>query len=66
MTVNAFTHYKDIKISPANKQKIIRDWGREPTNTFTKTMASHHYHTNPEGLGIDHAEWVKAKAAAAK
>lgn len=64
MTVNAFTYYKDIKINPTNKQKIVRDWGNQPQRTVTQSFAGQHYHTKPEGLGIDHAEWAKKKSAA--
>ena len=64
MTLNAFTYYKDIKITSDRKGEIVRTWGKDKTTSFAETMASKDYHAKPEGLGIDHAEWAKAKAAA--
>jgi hypothetical protein len=66
MTANAFLYYKDIKISSGPKSEIIRSWGKEKTVTFTEAMASKDYHLQPEGLGVDHAQWVKAKQASGK
>lgn len=64
MTFNAFAHYKDIKITKDRKGETIRTWGKDKTTSFAETMASKDYHAKPEGLGIDHAEWTKAKTAA--
>lgn len=57
-------YYKDIKISSGPKSEIIRSWGKEKTVTFTEAMANRAYHTNPEGLGVDHASWSKSKQQA--
>jgi hypothetical protein len=66
MTANAFLHYKDIKISSGPKHEIIRSWGNEHTRSFTEAMASSDYYLNPEGLGVNHSEWVRNKEASRK
>jgi hypothetical protein len=69
-TINAFTHYKDIRINPDHKHKVIRDWGEEPTRSVVKVLARRgtvgphakdYMKLRHEGLGIDHEEWMKAK-----
>jgi hypothetical protein len=71
MTVNAFMHYKDIRINPAHKHQVIRDWGMEPTKYLVYKWgrdpigphAKDYKKIQHEGLGIDHKEWQKAKDA---
>ena len=69
MSVNAFMYYKDVRINPAHKHQIIRDWGEEPTHSVGLILGKHpvgmhakdYEKIRYEGLGIDHDEWKKAK-----
>jgi hypothetical protein len=71
MSANALTHYKDLRITPGYKQKIIRDWGEQHTDSVCKHFANgpkvmhgnDYRSTWQEGLGIDHEEWKKGKEA---
>lgn len=68
MTVNCFANNKDVRINPAHKHQVIRDWGQEHTHTFTERLG---YSINGrkfkqfayEGEGVNHEEWMKAKKA---
>lgn len=56
-TANAFMYYNDVRINPALKHQIIRNWGEKTHKSMTELLAQK---PNPEGLGVNHAEW-KAK-----
>ena len=65
-TINTFANNKDIRISPAHKSHILRDWGDGHTATMTEVVGTRplfnakRYKTLPyEGLGVDHKEWLK-------
>lgn len=64
LLVGAFIHEiatdKDLKLNPAIKHKIIRDYGHERKLPFVSNVANPNF-IKPEGLGIDHDEWVKGK-----
>lgn len=67
-------HYKDLRINPAHKHQTIQDWGEEPTTHVAYALGKHpigmhasdYKKTFHEGLGVDHAEWLKAKQAQQK
>jgi hypothetical protein len=69
MTINALKNNKDIKINTDHKHQVVRDWGEKPTKTFAKRIplvgwnAKKYETLSREGLGVDHAEWLKAKHA---
>jgi hypothetical protein len=73
MTANAFTTYKDLRISPSVKHETLQNWGDEKVPTVTeklggwKTPLAWHSQAfvdiRQEGVGIDHEEWVKNKEA---
>lgn len=71
MSANAFSHYKDLRITPSYKQRIIRDWGEKHTDSVAQHFANgpivmhgrEYRSTWQEGLGIDHEEWKKGKEA---
>ena len=73
MSANAFANYKDLRIRPSEKHDVIPTW-----NSGERTLVTEVISRNPkafhadgfrslrhEGLGVDHEEWKKAKAAAA-
>lgn len=62
MFVHELTTDKDLKLTPSIKRKILRDHGHEHTRPLVEVWASKTYHTNPEGLGVDHDTWVKEKS----
>jgi hypothetical protein len=72
-TLNTFANNKDVRINPSIKHQVIRDWGSGHTTTITEAVGTkplfnaQRYKTLPyEGLGVDHNEWKKQKAAASK
>ena len=70
MTVNAFTTYKDLRITPSSRKQTIPDWGYEEQDKAVKFLAKGPIVFHPEvykslqheGLGVDHEEWLKNKA----
>lgn len=64
LVVGAFAHEiatdKDLKLNPKIKHQIIRDYGYEHRPPFVSKLANPNF-IKPEGLGIDHDEWVKGK-----
>lgn len=72
-TINAFANNKDIRISPAHKSHVLRDWGQGHTATLTEVVGTRplvnaqRYTTLPyEGLGMDHKEWLKQNQSGKK
>jgi hypothetical protein len=51
---------KDLKLSSGVKHEIVRDYGYERRPPFVAKVANPNF-IKPEGLGVDHEEWVKAK-----
>ena len=69
-TANTFANNKDVRINPSLKHQVIRDWGQTHTKTITEVVGdkplfnAQKYKTiRYEGLGVDHNEWKKQKAA---
>ena len=65
MGFHALAYYKDVRINPSKKGSQLQTWGNEKTTTVVSVLGqnSHYKPTFTEGLGVDHEEWVKAKAA---
>lgn len=69
MSANAFLHYKDLRINPENKHKVIQDWGYERRVPVAHQLAEQpigynakaFYDIRNEGLGVNHEEWLKNK-----
>lgn len=68
--MNAFANNKDVRISSSIKHQVIRDWGQTHTKTITEAVGTkplvnaQRYKTiGREGLGVDHNEWKRQKAA---
>ena len=66
MGLHALAYYKDVRISPSKKHSELQTWGQEKVNPIVKVIGEKNPYYRPtftEGLGVDHEEWVKAKAA---
>jgi hypothetical protein len=73
MSINAFTHYKDLRITPSIKHETVQSWGKEHKDSFVKKIVGDKkpfaWHAQGfkdlqhEGLGVDHEEWKKNKEA---
>ncbi|CAB9517284.1 expressed unknown protein [Seminavis robusta] len=67
MGLHALTYYKDLRISPSAKHTEMQTWGSEKVTPVVAVVGTRNpyyavaYH---EGLGVDHEEWLKQKAAA--
>ena len=69
MSINALSHYKDLRIRPEYKHQELQNWGYEHRDSVTKRLAlkPHTLYNEgmlavrQEGLGVDHEEWKKSK-----
>jgi hypothetical protein len=69
MSANAFSNYKELRISPSHKHQVIQDWGYEKKDRIGKTLTEQPiaFHAQSfkdirhEGLGVNHDEWKKTK-----
>ena len=62
MGCNALFNYKDVQIDPRKRTSILTTWGQEQHDGVLKTFNERVLGgVRPEGLGIDHEEWVKSK-----
>ena len=69
-SINGFAN-KNVRISPAHKRETMNTWDTSKTTTvvekITRQPLGFHRQSfkdiRQEGLGIDHEEWKKAKAA---
>ena len=64
---NALIRYKDVTILPSKRNSILQTWGTEEEDgeyrsTLSKAISWNAY--PPEGLGVDHEQWLKEKEAA--
>ena len=65
------THLKDLRLTPKTKHSTPQTWGTEHHDSVTSHLAAgpmlmhgaDHRSTWHEGLGVDHEEWLKQKAA---
>jgi hypothetical protein len=58
--INELSSDKDLKLSSGVKHQIVRDYGYERRLPFVSNLANPDF-IQPEGLGVDHEEWAKAK-----
>ena len=62
--VHALT-YKDLQIDPRKRQSVMRYWGEKEPRHHCMTGSLVYWNSwqklNPEGLGIDHKQWLKTK-----
>lgn len=66
MGIHALTSYKDLRIDPRKKHAEMQFWGHEKQDSVVKAVATKNPWYTPyftEGAGVNHEEWVKAKAA---
>ena len=71
MSTNAFLNYKDLRMTPEHKHKVIQDWGQNKRTTVTSVVSQNPvaFHAQSfkdirqEGLGVDHEQWKKSKEA---
>ena len=69
MGAHALAYYKDVRINPSKKHSELQTWGNERVASVVSVVGNANPYYRPtftEGLGVDHEEWVKAKAAAKK
>lgn len=60
--IHALVRYKDVQLDPAKRNSKLQNWGNEEYNsTLSKVISWNAY--GKEGLGVDHEEWLKSKAA---
>jgi len=66
MGYHALAYYKDVRINPSKKHAEIQTWGAEKVTPVVKVLTADNSYYKPtwtEGLGVDHEQWVKDKAA---
>ena len=63
MGLNALFGYKDVQINPNKRGSTLTTWGSEHRVGVVEGWVESHGGVNPEGLGIDHEKWAKAKNA---
>jgi hypothetical protein len=51
---------KDLKVSSGVKHSIVRDYGHQRQLPLVSNVSNPGF-LQPEGLGVDHNEWMKAK-----
>jgi len=70
-TASQMKNLKDLRIAPSSKHQILQTWGEEHHDSVTSRLAAgpmvmhgdDNRSTWREGLGVDHEEWLKQKAA---
>jgi hypothetical protein len=63
MGFNALFGYKDVQINPNKRGAMLQNWGQEERRGVVhRFQEDFKGGSNPEGLGIDHGEWVKHRA----
>lgn len=70
-TASQMKNLKDLRIAPSSKHEILQTWGKEHHDSVTSRLAAgpmvmhgaDNRSTWREGLGVDHEEWLKQKAA---
>jgi hypothetical protein len=68
MSANALLTYKDVRIDPKKRNSTLRTWGEgEYQPLCGKVIYPWSWQkTAPEGMGVDHEEWLKGKEEYAK
>ena len=67
MGLHALAYYKDVRVNPDRKHTEIQTWGNDRVASIVEVVGNKNPYYRPtftEGLGVNHDEWVKAKAAA--
>lgn len=63
MGVHALSSYKDVTLDPKKRNAKLQTWGQTETPSLLSRVIywnSWQKH-NPEGLGVDHEEWLESK-----
>jgi NADH-ubiquinone reductase complex 1 MLRQ subunit len=66
MSLHALAYYKDVRIDPSKRNSEVRTWGNERVSSVTSVLGDKNPYYKAmltEGLGVNHEEWIKAKAA---
>mmetsp|Transcript_28962 Transcript_28962/g.47832 ORF Transcript_28962/g.47832 Transcript_28962/m.47832 type:complete len:136 (-) Transcript_28962:150-557(-) len=63
MAANTLMTAKDVQIDPNKRSSIVRTWGEGDSQPLTgKAIWRWSWQkTNPEGMGVDHDEWLEGK-----
>lgn len=56
MGVNALVGYKDVQINPNKRGATLQTWGNEERRGVVQHLKEGK--VNPEGLGVNHSEYV--------
>lgn len=63
MSANAVFGYKDVQFDPRKRNSTLQTWGQEERKSVMERFnRATRGGVNPEGLGINHEEWIKSKA----
>jgi len=65
MGMHALAYYKDVRINPTKKCSEVQTWGSEHVTPIIHVIGQNPFYKPAfhEGLGVNHEEWVKQKAA---
>ncbi len=61
MSFNALFTYKQVDISPNQRGRTMKQYSSEHRTGVVERFNIIKGGVNPEGLGIDHAEWEKRR-----
>ena len=61
MAINALVGYKDVQINPNKRGSLMKDFPTEHRPGVAERFTMFKGGVRPEGLGIDHEEWLRKK-----
>jgi hypothetical protein len=59
--IHALRDYKDVKLTAAHRNSPLQNWGYEKESSAVETWVGRSNAFPPEGLGLNHDEWMKSK-----
>jgi len=58
--IHALRDYKDVKLTASRRNSMLQNWGYEKDTSAVQSWVGN-YAFPPEGLGLNHEEWIKSK-----